>query len=131
MSWWDLNDLAASMGLMGQIDHPRVVEAIDHVTAVTLNAGLKLGIFGVFPRFRETVHREGIHTAGRGSRHGHARPGCPVSPDGPQGLATGSSRHFHRDTKRDHHEVSESTREPRSRGLAMVLVLWTVPSPCF
>jgi 2-keto-3-deoxy-L-rhamnonate aldolase RhmA len=37
------------MGLMGQIDHPRVVEAIDHVTAVTLKAGLKLGIFGVFP----------------------------------------------------------------------------------
>jgi 2-dehydro-3-deoxyglucarate aldolase len=42
-------DLSASMGLMGQIDHPRVVEAIDHVTAVTLKAGLKLGIFGVFP----------------------------------------------------------------------------------
>ena len=35
------------MGLMGQIDHPRVVEAIDHVTQVCLQAGLKLGIFGV------------------------------------------------------------------------------------
>lgn len=40
-------DLSASMGLMGQIDHPQVVEAIDHVTKVCLGAGLKLGIFGV------------------------------------------------------------------------------------
>ena len=42
-------DLSASMGLMGQIDHPRVVEAIDRVTAVCLRRGLKLGIFGVTP----------------------------------------------------------------------------------
>ena len=42
-------DLSASMGLMGQIDHPHVVEAIDRVTAVCLRAGLKLGIFGVTP----------------------------------------------------------------------------------
>ena len=40
-------DLSASMGLMGQIGHPCVVEAIDHVTKVCLGAGLKLGIFGV------------------------------------------------------------------------------------
>lgn len=42
-------DLSASMGLMGQIDHPDVVAAIDRVTAVSLKAGLKLGIFGVSP----------------------------------------------------------------------------------
>ena len=42
-------DLSASMGLMGQIDHPRVVEAIDRVTAVCQRRGLKLGIFGVTP----------------------------------------------------------------------------------
>lgn len=40
-------DLSASMGLMGQIDHPKVLAAIDHVTKVCLGAGLKLGIFGV------------------------------------------------------------------------------------
>lgn len=40
-------DLSASMGLMGQIDHPRVIEAIDHVTKVCLSKGLKMGIFGV------------------------------------------------------------------------------------
>ena len=32
---------------MGQIDHPRVVEAIDHVTKVCLGRGLRMGIFGV------------------------------------------------------------------------------------
>lgn len=40
-------DLSASMGLMGQIDHPSVVEAIDHVTRVCQSANMKLGIFGV------------------------------------------------------------------------------------
>lgn len=40
-------DLSASMGLIGQIDHPEVVQAIEHVTAVCLGAGVHLGIFGV------------------------------------------------------------------------------------
>ena len=40
-------DLSASMGVMGQIDHPRVVEAIDHVTRSCQKVGMKLGIFGV------------------------------------------------------------------------------------
>lgn len=42
-------DLSASMGLMGQIDHPDVVAAIDRVTTVCQQAGLRLGIFGVTP----------------------------------------------------------------------------------
>ncbi len=42
-------DLSASLGLMGQVDHPRVVEAIDHVTQAVQKKGLKLGIFGVTP----------------------------------------------------------------------------------
>jgi 2-dehydro-3-deoxyglucarate aldolase len=40
-------DLSASMGLIGQVDHPEVVQAIEHVTAVCLGAGVRLGIFGV------------------------------------------------------------------------------------
>jgi 2-dehydro-3-deoxyglucarate aldolase len=42
-------DLSASLGLMGQIDHPTVTQAIDRVTAVCRKAGLPLGIFGVTP----------------------------------------------------------------------------------
>ncbi len=40
-------DLSASMGLMGQIDHPDVVGAIDRVTQVCQATNMKLGIFGV------------------------------------------------------------------------------------
>lgn len=40
-------DLAASMGRMGRIDDPAVVEAIDRVTAVCRAANMPLGYFGV------------------------------------------------------------------------------------
>lgn len=40
-------DLSASMGLMGQVDHPDVIAAIDQVTQVCRAAGMPLGIFGV------------------------------------------------------------------------------------
>lgn len=40
-------DLSASMGRIGQIDHREVVQAIEHVTAACLDAGVRLGIFGV------------------------------------------------------------------------------------
>jgi len=40
-------DLSASLGRMGQVDHPDVVSAIDHVSAVCREAGVPLGIFGV------------------------------------------------------------------------------------
>lgn len=39
-------DLSASMGLMGQIGHPQVIEAIEHITRTCLAAGVRLGIFG-------------------------------------------------------------------------------------
>lgn len=42
-------DLSASYGLMGQLDHPKVTEAIDHVTRVCLQANIPLGIFGITP----------------------------------------------------------------------------------
>jgi len=40
-------DLSASMGKMGQIADPAVVDAIDHVTKVCNAAEMPLGIFGV------------------------------------------------------------------------------------
>jgi 2-keto-3-deoxy-L-rhamnonate aldolase RhmA len=40
-------DLSASLGLMGQIDHPNVVAAIRRVTDACRAAGMPLGYFGV------------------------------------------------------------------------------------
>ena len=40
-------DLSASLGHPGEIGHPRVVEAIDHVTRRCQAAGMPLGYFGV------------------------------------------------------------------------------------
>ena len=39
-------DLSASMGLMGQVTHPKVQEAIDRVLMASRKAGLPAGIFG-------------------------------------------------------------------------------------
>src|SRR5262245_33228973 len=40
-------DLSASLGRLGQVDHPDVIQAIDRVTRVCLETGVRLGIFGV------------------------------------------------------------------------------------
>lgn len=40
-------DLSASLGLMGQVEHPDVVAAIQQVTDACLAAGMRLGIFGM------------------------------------------------------------------------------------
>jgi 2-keto-3-deoxy-L-rhamnonate aldolase RhmA len=40
-------DLSASLGRMGEVDHPDVVRAIDRVTGVCQSVGMTLGIFGV------------------------------------------------------------------------------------
>ena len=40
-------DLSASLGRMGQVDHPDVVAAIDRVTQVCRAATIPLGVFGV------------------------------------------------------------------------------------
>lgn len=42
-------DLSASLGKMGMLDDPAVVEAIEHVTTTCVNAGVPLGIFGATP----------------------------------------------------------------------------------
>jgi 2-dehydro-3-deoxyglucarate aldolase len=40
-------DLSASLGKIGEVDHPDVIKAVDHVTQVCRHAGVALGIFGV------------------------------------------------------------------------------------
>jgi len=40
-------DLSASLGRLGEVDHPEVVSAIGRVRAACQSAGLPLGIFGV------------------------------------------------------------------------------------
>jgi 2-keto-3-deoxy-L-rhamnonate aldolase RhmA len=40
-------DLSASLGRPGDISHPSVIEAIDHVTEVCQEAGMPLGYFGM------------------------------------------------------------------------------------
>lgn len=40
-------DLSASLGKMGRIDAPEVVEAIEHITETCLKANMPLGYFGV------------------------------------------------------------------------------------
>jgi 2-keto-3-deoxy-L-rhamnonate aldolase RhmA len=40
-------DLSGSLGQLGNIDHPDVLKAINHVTEVCKDAGMRLGIFGV------------------------------------------------------------------------------------
>ena len=40
-------DLSASLGKMGEVNHPDVVKAIDHIAEVCREAKIPLGIFGV------------------------------------------------------------------------------------
>ncbi len=40
-------DLSASMGLMGQVDHPKVLEAIARVEEVCKQKGIQMGYFGM------------------------------------------------------------------------------------
>jgi 2-keto-3-deoxy-L-rhamnonate aldolase RhmA len=40
-------DLSASLGRLGQVDHPEVVSAVDRVTQACQRAGVPLGIFGM------------------------------------------------------------------------------------
>jgi 2-keto-3-deoxy-L-rhamnonate aldolase RhmA len=40
-------DLSSSLGKLGKLDDPSVVNAIDHVTKTCMAAGMPLGIFGV------------------------------------------------------------------------------------
>jgi len=54
-------DLSASMGLMGQVDHPQVVEAIDRVGHACQQSGIPLGYFGTTAESVQDYVRKGYH----------------------------------------------------------------------
>jgi len=54
-------DLSASLGFMGQVEHPKVVEAINTVIQKTLTAGLFIGAgMGPDPEYAYTMAKRGI-----------------------------------------------------------------------
>ena len=52
-------DLSASLGKMGQIDAPEVIEAIEHITETCLKANMPLGYFGITPEVVEPYIKRG------------------------------------------------------------------------
>lgn len=52
-------DLSASMGRLGQLDHPDVMEAIDEVARCCQSAGKPIGIFGATPQAVEPYIQRG------------------------------------------------------------------------
>ena len=54
-------DLSASMGLMGQVDHPEVVEAIDRVGRACQQRDISLGYFGTTAESVQDYARKGYH----------------------------------------------------------------------
>ena len=53
-------DLSGSMGLLGQVDHPRVQEAVDHVIRSCRKAALPLGMFVPSPAQAAARAAEGV-----------------------------------------------------------------------
>ena len=54
-------DLSASLGLMGQVEHPTVVQAIETVVARARAAGIPVGTgTGALPDYAVTMARRGI-----------------------------------------------------------------------
>lgn len=50
-------DLSASLGRIGQVEHPEVQEAIEHVRQMCLEGGVRLGIFsGTAQRAMDYIH---------------------------------------------------------------------------
>ena len=55
------NDLSGSMGIMGQVDHPDVIEAIGRIATVGKAAGLSIGIgMGAQPDFAQQAFELGV-----------------------------------------------------------------------
>lgn len=52
-------DLSASLGRLGQVEHPEVTSAIQHVTAACRQTGLPLGVFGVSAEAVKPYIRQG------------------------------------------------------------------------
>jgi 2-keto-3-deoxy-L-rhamnonate aldolase RhmA len=61
------NDLAATMGFIGQRDHPKVREAIDHIVAVTKRRGKLLGTVPTEQRDAKSLFAAGFDLVISGS----------------------------------------------------------------
>jgi 2-keto-3-deoxy-L-rhamnonate aldolase RhmA len=67
------NDLAATMGFIGQRDHPKVREAIDHIVAVTKKQGKLLGTVPTEQRNAKSLFADGFDLVISGSDVGLLR----------------------------------------------------------
>jgi 2-keto-3-deoxy-L-rhamnonate aldolase RhmA len=67
------NDLAATMGYIGQRDHPKVREAIDHIVAVTKKRGKLLGTVPTEQRSAKSLFADGFDLVISGSDVGFLR----------------------------------------------------------
>jgi 2-dehydro-3-deoxyglucarate aldolase len=69
-------DLSASMGLMGQVDHPEVVEAIDRVGRACQQRDISLGYFGTTAESVQGYVRKGYHLICAGTDAGFVSAGA-------------------------------------------------------
>jgi len=69
-------DLSASMGLMGQVDHPEVVEAIDRVGRACQRREISLGYFGTTAESVQDYVRKGYHLICAGTDAGFVLGGA-------------------------------------------------------
>jgi 2-keto-3-deoxy-L-rhamnonate aldolase RhmA len=69
-------DLSASMGLMGQVDHPEVVEAIDRVGQACQQRDIPLGYFGTTAESVQDYVRKGYHLICAGTDAGFVNAGA-------------------------------------------------------
>ena len=69
-------DLSASMGLMGQVDHPEVVEAIDRVGRACQQRDIALGYFGTTAESVQDYVRKGYHLICAGTDAGFVTAGA-------------------------------------------------------
>ena len=69
-------DLSASMGLMGQVDHPEVVEAIDRVGRACQQRDISLGYFGTTAESVQDYVRKGYHLICAGTDAGFVNAGA-------------------------------------------------------
>ena len=69
-------DLSASMGLMGQVDHPEIVEAIDRVGRACQQRDITLGYFGTTAESVQDYVSKGYHLICAGTDAGFVTAGA-------------------------------------------------------
>jgi 2-dehydro-3-deoxyglucarate aldolase len=72
-------DLSASMGLMGQVDHPEVVEAIERVGGACRQRNIALGYFGTSAESVQDYMHKGYHLICAGTDAGFVLDGAATT----------------------------------------------------